>query len=156
MNLVHANGGTEPWERLLSSTLAIATLSSYSRSSLSRSVLRRTSALTLAPRVSKALVMRPPRLPVASATTMAESFMIPILERGWRRCKVGADPSGSRPETFSVDEINRGAWQDPRSEYCRLFRDSNGRALRRFHSVRTDRQPIGTTALSRVVGALVN
>jgi hypothetical protein len=78
MNLVHANGGTEPWERLLRSTLAIATPSSCSRSSLSRSVLWRTSALTLAPRASKALVMRPPRLPVAPATTMAESFMIPI------------------------------------------------------------------------------
>jgi len=29
-----------------------------------------------------------------------------ITERT-RRCKVGADPSGGRPEAFSVDEVNR-------------------------------------------------
>jgi hypothetical protein len=38
---------------------------------------------------------------------MVESFMIPILQKGQRRCKVGADPSGGRPEAFSVDEVNR-------------------------------------------------
>ena len=33
--------------------------------------------------------MRPPRLPVAPATTMVPSFMIPILEKRQRRSKVG-------------------------------------------------------------------
>jgi hypothetical protein len=44
--------------------------------------------------------MRPPRLPVAPATTMVESFMIAILQKGQRRCKVGADPSGGRRRLF--------------------------------------------------------
>ena len=92
----HEHAGVT-WEGLLKSTLAIVTPSSCSRSSLSRAVPWRTSALTLAPRSSKALAMRPPRLPVAPATTMVESFMIRILEKGQRRCKVGADPSRSRP-----------------------------------------------------------
>src|SRR5208337_1848615 len=81
------------WEALLKSALAILTPSAFSRSSLSGAAPWRTSALTLAPRSSKALAMRPPRLPVAPATTMVESFMIPILQKGERRCKVGADPS---------------------------------------------------------------
>src|ERR1019366_3399029 len=63
------------WEALLKSTLAIVTPSSFSRSSLSRAVPWRTSALTRAPRSSKALAMRPPRLPVAPATTMVGSFI---------------------------------------------------------------------------------
>jgi hypothetical protein len=33
--------------------------------------------------------MRPPRLPVAPATTMVPSFMIPILEKGQHRSKAG-------------------------------------------------------------------
>src|SRR5208283_2351686 len=82
------------WEALLKSTLAIVTPSSCSRSSLSRAVPWRTSALTLALRSSKALAMRPPRMPVAPATTMVDSFIIPILERGQHGCEVGADPSG--------------------------------------------------------------
>jgi len=85
----HEHAGVT-WEALLKSTLAIVTPSSCSRSSLSRAVPWRTSALTLVPRSSKARTMRPPRLPVAPATTMVESFMIPILEKGQRRCKVGA------------------------------------------------------------------
>jgi len=88
------------WEALLKSTLAIVTPSSCSRSSLSRAVPWRTSALTLAPRSSKALTMRPPRLPVAPATTMVESFTIPILEKGKRRCKVGADLGGGSTGGF--------------------------------------------------------
>ena len=87
------------WEALLKSTLAIVTPSSCSRSSLSRAVPWRTSAFTLAPRSSKALAMRPPRLPVAPATTMVGAFMIPILEKGQGRCKAGADPGGGRPGT---------------------------------------------------------
>src|SRR5208283_3929189 len=67
------------WEALLKSTLAIVTPSSCSRSSLSRAVPWRTSAFTPAPRSSKALAMRPPRLPVAPATTMIESFRINLL-----------------------------------------------------------------------------
>ena len=36
--------------------------------------------------------MRPPRLPVAPATTMVPSFMIPILEKRQRRSKVAMTP----------------------------------------------------------------
>src|ERR1035441_1358157 len=102
----HEHAGVT-WEKLLKSTLAIVTPSSCSRSSLSLGVPWLTSALTLAPRSSKALTMRPQRLPVAPATTMVEPFMISILEKGERRCKVGADQSRGRPEAFSVDEVNR-------------------------------------------------
>src|ERR1022692_4043483 len=77
------------WEAWLQSTLAIVTPSCCNRSSLSGVVPWRTSALTLALRSTRALAMRPPRLPVAPATTMVPSFMIPILEKRQRRSKVG-------------------------------------------------------------------
>jgi hypothetical protein len=56
---------------------------------LSRAVPRRTSPFTLTPRSSRAFAMRPPRSPVAPATTMVEAFMIPILAKGQRRCRSG-------------------------------------------------------------------
>ena len=89
-------------EALLKSTLAIATPSSCSRSSLSRAVPWRTSALTLAPRSSRALAMRPPRLPVAPATTMVESLMTSDIRegaasmQGWAQIRVGVEPRDHR------------------------------------------------------------
>jgi hypothetical protein len=68
-------------EALVQLTVATVTPSSSSRSSLSRAVPRRTSALTPAPSSYKALTIRPPRLPVAPATTIVEALMVPMLEK---------------------------------------------------------------------------
>src|SRR5208283_3105195 len=65
-------------EAPLQSTWAIVTPSSRSCSTLAGAALDRTSALTLAPRSSKALAMRRPRLPVAPATTMVGPFIVPL------------------------------------------------------------------------------
>ena len=60
--------------------------------------------------------MRPPRLPVAPATTMVEAFMIPILEKGQRRCKVaqirvgGNEASRHGSSSGSRDETAHSRW----------------------------------------------
>ena len=85
----------DAWEESLKSTLAMVTPSLWSRSSLSRAVPWRTRAFTSAPLSSKALVMRPPRLPVAPATTMADPFINPISVPMMRNELPGTYPSAA-------------------------------------------------------------
>jgi hypothetical protein len=59
--------------------------------------------------------MRPPRLPVAPATTIVAPFMIPILEKRHRRCKmaqirVGGDRRQTgqpEPSEFAAGPLER-------------------------------------------------